>query len=206
MGQGFQLVASWLQRAQLQRPRLLLLLLPLCFLLPLLLPWPLTLLLLLLLLCPRLLLLLLWCPWLLLLLGRLGPGLLLLLLLCSLLLQVLLLLLCRPLTPRLLLLLQRKLLWLALWLPAAALQQLLPVGSSIHSAAPHHDSCMQQLPPKDPERPRQALVSGPAVCGHPRCVCLQGRRQAPAQGVSRVVHCWGIDMLHGLLLPPRCLL
>ena len=85
MGQGFQLVAIWLRRAQLQRPRLLLLL-PLCSLLlrcsllPLLLPLPLTLLLLLLLLlCPRLLLLLLWCPWLLLLLGRLGPGLLLLL-------------------------------------------------------------------------------------------------------------------------------
>jgi hypothetical protein len=69
---------------------------------------------------------------------------------------LLLLLLWRVLLPR-----------LALRLRAAAHQQLLHVSGSIHPTAPNHDGCMEHLPPKDSQRPRQALVCSPAVCCHP---------------------------------------
>jgi hypothetical protein len=127
-----------------------------------------------------------WLRWLLLLLLLLLEVLLLLLLgLLPLLLQrhsprlllLLLLLLLLGLLPLLLLLLLLLLLWvllprLTLWLSAAALKQLLHVFGSIHPAAPNPDSRMQQLPPKDPQLPRQPLVSNAAVRRHPGHVPL----------------------------------
>jgi hypothetical protein len=63
----------------------------------------------------------------------------------------------------LLLLLLLLLLRLALKLWAAASQQFLHVVGSIHPVRSHHDSCVKQLPPKHPQRPRQALIRRPFI-------------------------------------------
>jgi hypothetical protein len=83
----------------------------------------------------------------------------------------------------------------ALLLRTAALQQLLHVSGSIYPTIPHPDGGMKHLPSKHPQRPWQALVSGPTVRFSPRRVGVCSGLQAPGQGVLRVIHGWGGDML-----------
>jgi hypothetical protein len=83
----------------------------------------------------------------------------------------------------------------ALRLRAAALQEILHVGGSIQPASPNPDSRMEQLPPKHPQRPWQALIIRPSIGQAPRCVLLCSRLQTPDQGVQHVIHGWGGDML-----------
>jgi hypothetical protein len=83
----------------------------------------------------------------------------------------------------------------ALRLRAVALQEILHVGGSIQPASPNPDSRMEQLPPKHPQRPWQALIIRPSIGQAPRCVLLCSRLQTPDQGVQHVIHGWGGDML-----------
>jgi hypothetical protein len=102
------------------------------------------------------------------------------------------------------LLLLLLLLWLAVRVLAATLQQLLHVGGSIHPVVPNHESSMQQLPGQHPQRPREVLISSTAVCCPPCRLRVRGRRQTPFQWVSCVIHCWGRDVLQILLLSQGC--
>jgi hypothetical protein len=104
-----------------------------------------------------------------------------------------------------LLLMLLLLLWLrlALRLLAAAAQQVIPRACGIHPAVASRDGSVKHLPPKDPQRLGEPLVSGPAVRGHPVGVLRQRRLKAPREGVLGVVHCWLSDVLQLLLLALR---
>ena len=87
------------------------------------------------------------------------------------------------------------------WLPAAAPDQVLPGACCVHTLPTHLQSRMQHLPAEDAQRPRQALVTHPAVGGHPQSVICHGRLHTPVLRVGGVVDSWDTDRLQLLLLP-----